>query len=128
MAKIIKPEMLDKAINEQLTIYHESVIERITAVFQKAAKLLVKKTKASAPVASGQFRDHIACKKLETKHGVVTFLWYVKAPFSRLTHLLVNGHATVNGGRVEGNSFLSDALAEILPACEDEVREAVRDG
>lgn len=128
MAKSIKPELLAKAINDQLTLYHESVIERITAVLQKHAKSLVKKTKATAPVASGQFRDHIACKKLETKQGIVTFLWYVKAPFSRLTHLLVNGYATVNGGRVEGNSFLSDAVDEMLPVCEDEVKEALKDG
>lgn len=128
MAKTIKPEMLGNAIENQLTLYHENVIERITAVFEKAVKSLVQKTKASAPVSSGDFRKHIAWKKLDAKYGEVAFVWYVKAPFHRLTHLLVHGHATVNGGRVKGSSFLADALEAILPECESEIQEAVKDG
>lgn len=128
MAKTIKPEMLGEAIKEQLNLYHESVLARIATIFEKAINSLVEKTKATAPVSSGKFRKNIAWKKLDAEHGIVAFLWYVKGRFASLTHLLVNGHATVDGGRVAGNPFLANALEEILPECEDEIKEALKNG
>lgn len=128
MSKSIKPEMLGKAIAEQLDLYHEDVLDRITGVFERAIQKLVKKTKAAAPARSGKFRKHIAWKKIESGRGVVNFLWYVRGEFYRLTHLLVNGHATANGGRTKADPFLANALEEVLPECESEVAEVLKNG
>lgn len=126
MAKAIKPADLGKAIEEELTIYHKDVIERINKLSQEAAKTLVKKTKETAPKRTGSFRKNISSKVLEKSPRGDKYVWYVKAPDHRLTHLLVHGHAKKNGGRVKGDPFLKNALDEVIPAYERDVEEAIK--
>lgn len=129
MAKKVTLDNLGDAIADELTIYHESVVEAIDGLSDKAVKDLVKKTKVTAPVgARGSFKKNISGKRLEkTKRGS-KHVWYVKAPDHRLTHLLVNGHATKDGGRTKGNPFLQNALSEVLPEYEQAVKEALQNG
>ena len=99
MAKTIKPDELGKTIAEQLGIYHEDVLDRVNVASKSAAVALVEKTKATAPKMTGDYRKRIAWKETDTsKIKGNAYTWYVKAPDYRLTHLLVHGHATVNGG------------------------------
>lgn len=126
MSKSITLDKLGDAIAEELTLYHEDVLEKIDAAGEAAVKDLVKKTKATAPVASGCFKKHIAWKKVDKGLNHKTFVWHVKAPDHRLTHLLVHGHATRTGGRTKANPFLKDALDVVLPAYEQAVEEAVK--
>ena len=126
MAKTVKPADLGAAIAQELTIYHEDVIKRVNQCSEEAVKALVKKTKATAPKKSGAFRRSIAGKRLEKGNRGDRFVWYVKAPHHRLTHLLVHGHAKRGGGRVDGDPFLKNALDEVLPAYETAVTEAVK--
>jgi hypothetical protein len=125
MAKTIKPEDLGAAIAQELTTYHQDVIKRVNQCSDEAVKALVKKTKATAPKKSGAFRRSIAGKLLSEGNRGNKYVWYVKAPHYRLTHLLVHGHEKVGGGRVKGDPFLKDALDEVLPAYEKAVTEAV---
>ena len=127
MAKTIKPEQLGAAIEEVLTTYHEGVVERVNAAGAKAIKALVKQTKATAPAMTGSFKKNITSKETVayTGTGMKQFVWGVKPPDHRITHLLVHGHAKVNGGRVAGNGFLQDALDQVLPVYEEDVEEAL---
>lgn len=120
----ISPTNLGAAIEQELTIYHRDVLNKVNAAGEVAVKALVKKTKATAPKATGRFRRKIASKKEVGRRGN-RYIWYVKAPDYRLTHLLVNGHAKVGGGRVEGDPFLQNALNEVLPEYESAVEEAI---
>ena len=126
MSKAIKPEQLGEAIAQNLSMYHENVIERVNAAGEKAVKDLVKKTKATAPEATGSFKKNIAWKKVDTGLGHKVFVWHVKAPDHRITHLLVHGHATKNGGRTKANPFLKNALDAVLPDYERDVQEAIK--
>jgi len=126
MAKTIKPADLGAAIQKELTTYTEGVAERVNAVGKSAAEKLKKLTKASAPVASGSFRKNIAVKEVDSGHGTKKYIWHVKAPDHRLTHLLVHGHATKNGGRTKSDPFLKNALETVLPEYEQAVKEAVQ--
>lgn len=127
MAKGIKPADLTKAIAENLTIYHEDIVEKVNKLSENAAKTLVKKTKATAPTGKrGDFKKHIASKKIREHRNGDTFAWYVRPPDHRLTHLLVHGHATKDGGRTKADPFLENALAEVLPAYENDVQEAIK--
>ena len=128
MAKTtIKPEALGEAVRQELTIYSEGVTERVNAAGSEAIKKLKKLTKATAPVASGSFRKNIATKE-ETNPttGMKSHIWYVRQPDHRLTHLLVHGHATRNGGRTKADPFLKNALNAVLPEYEENVKEAVK--
>lgn len=125
MSKAIKPDALAGAIQKELSIYSEEVTARVNAAGQTSINKLRKLTKASAPVASGSFRKNIAVKEVDAGNGMKTFVWYVKPPDHRLTHLLVHGHATRTGGRTKENPFLKNALATVLPEYEKAVKEAL---
>lgn len=126
MAGTIKPDQLDASLQETLGVYHKDVTERVNACSKDAAKALVKKTKATAPKASGSFKKNIASKVLEKLPNGDKYVWYVKPPDHRLTHLLVHGHRTRNGGRTKADPFLQNALDEVLPEYEKAVEEAVK--
>lgn len=130
MAKTsIKPSALGEAIAEELSLYHEDVVEKVNEAGEKAIKALVKKTKATAPKRPGSGAFQKAITYTEDRNPVTgdkEFTWGAKAPKHRLTHLLVKGHAKQNGGRVPGDPFLENALAEVLPEYERDVEEALK--
>lgn len=126
---VVKPGEMHVALGKLLDNYHQDVLDKVDDASEKAVKSLVKKTKATAPVgARRSFKKNIASKLLEKTLNGSTYVWYVKAPDYRLTHLLVHGHAKVNGGRTKANPFLENALAEVLPDYEKEVKEAIKGG
>lgn len=127
MADNVTPENLAQAIEKKLEVYHKELLSRVNAAGEDAVKALVKKTKATAPKRTGAFRRAIAYKtETNLASGDKRFIWGAKSPHSRLTHLLVHGHAKKGGGRVDGDPFLQDALNEVLPAYENAVEEAVK--
>ena len=126
MSKTISPEQLGDAIQEELTLYSKDVTEKINEVGRKAIKKLVELTKASAPVgARGKYSSSITSSEEKKDNGSKAFIWHVKGKEGRLTHLLVHGHATKNGGRTKANPFLHDAVNTVLPEYEKEVEEAI---
>lgn len=128
MAKSIKPEDLGAAIQQELTIYHQDVTERVNDLTKNAAEEIVKITKVTAPKgARGSFRKNITSRRSKKGRNGDTYEWGVQAPDYRLTHLLVNGHAKKNGGRVPGDPFLQNALDKVLPEYEKNVEEACKE-
>lgn len=127
MANAIKVEGLTAAIQEQLTIYAKQVTEDVNAAGQTSARKLQRLTKATAPKLTGEYRKHISiAEQVNLSTGMKTYIWHVKAPDYRLTHLLVHGHATVNGGRTKADPFLHKALETVLPEYEEAVEEALK--
>lgn len=129
MAKAVSIDQLGAAISEELTLYHKGVTEKVNDAGRKAAKDLVKKTRATAPVgARGSFKKNITYTETTERGGMKLYTWGVKPPDHRLTHLLVHGHVTKDGGRARGNSFLQNALDEVLPEYEEAIKEAIENG
>ena len=126
MVKGIKPTNIGEAIGNELTIYHEQIVAKLDEAAENAAKKLVKLTKATAPKDSGGFRRNIASKRLKKTENGSTYVWYVKPPDHRLTHLLVHGHATKNGGRTKADPFLANALETVRQEYEAAAEEAVK--
>lgn len=126
MSKGIKPDQLGAALGDLLGTYNDEVTEKVNEAGRAAGKKLVKLTKATAPVGyRGDFKRGIALKEEDAGHRMKRFIWYVKPPNHRLTHLLVKGHATKDGGRTKADPFLANALAQVLPEFEKDVKEAV---
>ena len=127
MANTVSLENLGEAIEQELTIYAEEVQEGVEAAAAASMKKLVKLTRATAPVgARGSFKKNITSTKKKLGPREVLQIWHVKAPDARLTHLLVNGHATKDGGRTKADPFLQNALNQVLPEYEREIEEAIR--
>lgn len=122
----IRPEDLGAAIEQELSIYADEVQEGVEAAAERAIKKLVKLTRATAPVGNrGSFKKRITSTKRKLGPRSIEQVWHVKAPDHRLTHLVVHGHATKDGGRTKGNPFLQNALDQVLPEYEREIKEAI---
>ena len=128
MAKAtIKPGDLGAAIAEQLGLYFEEKVEAVNAAGEKAAKKLVQITKKTAPKRTGDYAKSLTYTATEKPvTGDKEFTWGAKAPHHRVTHLLVKGHPTGNGGRTTGDPFLANALDTVLPEYEKDVEEALK--
>ena len=128
---------LGTQMEQVLTSYNASVNEKIAEVTRESMKQLVKETKATAPKGrrKGQYRKQITAdysslnRHANRMAGLkLSATWYVKAPDYRLTHLLVKGHATKDGGRTSANPFLQNAVDRVLPEYEQKVQEALSNG
>lgn len=116
MSKIIEIDALADELQSLLNNYNEEIITGVKKETKKAMKDLVKSTKADAPVGhrrSKHYRDSISSKKVAEGKDRLIMKWYVKGSDYRLTHLLNNGHATRNGGRVAGVKFLTKNVSKI---------------
>lgn len=130
MSNSISFDQVGEAIAKELTIYHKSVIDGIKAEAQKSVKQLVKDTKATAPIGNRtkHYKDSITSKKVSEDDRSVSYVWYVKGSDYRLSHLLENGHAKRNGGRVEGTHFIQKASDPILEQYLQAVEEVIKNG
>ena len=90
---------------------------------------MVKETKRTAPRSkldrSGTFAKKIAWRVEPYGFNGHSARWYVKPPDYRLTHLLVHGHATRDGGRTKANPFLHNALENAERALEENIRREI---
>lgn len=130
MSNSISLDQLSEAINEELTLYSNHVIEGVKKEAKKSMGQLVKKTKETAPVGKRRkhYRDSIRSKKLSENSRSVTYLWYVAGSDYRLSHLLEKGHALRDGGRVEGSHFIERASDSILKEYTQAVEEVIKNG
>lgn len=135
----VKSSELSAALEAQLSKYNDELNDHIAEAVDQSITKLVKITKSTAPKGrrNGQFAKNIAAEKSELKkakrrmhaglHGrVVRATWYVKAPDYRLTHLIVHGHDTKDGGRTRANPFLQNALDQVIPEYEQAIEEAIK--
>ena len=124
---------LDTAVQQTLTLWHQDVNDGIDAAAEDTAIDLVRRTKATAPVGRrhGKYKRQIAYKEINKRRGKYagkTYVWYVKAPDYRLTHLLVHGHAKKDGGRTKANPFLANAIDQVTPEFEERIKEVLQNG
>ena len=130
MSQNISIDKFVETVEEELLLYSDHIVKGLDEKSSKAVKDLVKKTKDTAPVGKRRkhYKNSITSKKLTSDKHAVAYLWYVKAPDYRLSHLLNNGHATRDGGRVAGTGFISNAEQEVVAKYEKEVEEVIKNG
>lgn len=127
MSKRVSSKDLGAAIEHELTIYGQNMAKAVNEEGRKAMKKLVQFTTDMAPIGNrASFRRNIAMKETQGPHGMKVYTWYVKPPDHRLTHLLVHGHATKDGGRTKADPFLRLALDRVLPEYEAAIEEAIK--
>lgn len=127
---LIQISELNDAIQGALEEYNENIVTGLKKTTTRAAKDLVDRTKATAPVGNRtkHYRDNIAAKTLSENQFGVTKLWYVKGSDGRLSHLLNNGHALRDGGRYPGTNFIGNAVDDILAWYLTAIEEVIENG
>ena len=130
MSNTISLDQLGDALNRELTLYSQSVLNGIKKEAKNHMDQLVKQTKATAPVGKRKkhYRDSIKSKKQSETDRNVSYVWYVDGPDYRLSHLLENGHALRDGGRVPGTHFIENASDPILEQYIQAVEEVIKNG
>lgn len=103
MAETIKAEELSGKLQMIFKAYDAGAVEVIDEAAEKTAKRVNEEIKAHVTFKThpGGYVDHFEVMKDESKTGPNkrVWVWHVKAPEYRKTHLLEKGHALRNGGR-----------------------------
>ena len=127
--RVTIPE-LGKVLSKTLEDYTLDVVEGVDGAGMNAIQNLVRITKSTAPVGfRKKFRRSIAWDEINKTRGKFagrTFVWYVKPPDHRLTHLLVKGHLTRNGKRTKANPFLHKAVEQVEKQYIEDVEDALK--
>ena len=123
----IKLDDLDKAVAEILETYKDDLVMDFNAAASLAGKTAVQELRRTSPRKTGAYAKSWTYKStLYPATGFATTTVYARAPHYRLTHLLENGHAKVNGGRVEGIPHIKPAEQNAIKKFEQLVTEAVK--
>ncbi|MFK5234082.1 hypothetical protein ACI3SI_02810, partial [Lactococcus lactis] len=96
MANKISIDDLAKTIESEVRNWTKDVVDDIDDIKKDITKNGVKQLRESSPKRTGDYAKNWTSQKLKNGDQVI----YQKAPTYRLTHLLENGHAKRNGGRV----------------------------
>lgn len=130
MGANISVDQLSEAIDKELTLYSENVVKGLKKQAKASMDQLVRETKATAPVGKRRrhYKDSIKSRKESEDDRSVSYLWYVEGSDYRLSHLLENGHALRNGGRVSGTHFIQNALDPIMEEYVSKCEEVCQNG
>lgn len=99
-------------------VTNDVVEQAVKETAVETAKKISQNAAAQFPEGTGDYAKSWSQKTVNgRKYGRYTRIVYSRDPYYRLAHLLENGHAKVNGGRVEGRPHIApaaDAAADKL--------------
>lgn len=124
----VSVDQLSEEVRTTLDNYNKVVIEGTKKKAKECMDRLVKETKATAPKRRPRYVNQISSKQTRNDNFGAEYTWYVKGSEYRLSHLLENGHAKKNGGRVAGTNFIKNASDPILDEYVTAVEEILQNG
>ena len=124
----ITVDQLSEEIRTTLENYNKVVVDGTKQKAKESMDRLVKQTKATAPKHRTRYVNHISSKQTRDDNFGAEYTWYVTGSEYRRSHLLENGHAKKNGGRVAGTHFIKNASDPILEEYVRAVEEVIQNG
>lgn len=121
----IKIDDLADAVSRELAAYNQDVAEGLKEEVHQVAKDMVTELKQTSPRNTGDYakgwKDRV---EYESPEDIRVRIYNSKKP--QLTHLLENGHAKQNGGRVNGTPHIGPAEQKAEKSLESKVKVVVR--
>lgn len=121
----VKIDGLADAVARSLAEYSQEAADELKEAVHKIAKETVAELKAASPKDTGEYASGWKSKTaFENSEDIRVTVYNAKAP--QLTHLLENGHAKANGGRVSGRPHIGPAEEHAAEQLEDKVRVVLK--
>ncbi len=104
----VKVNDLAAAIAKELSEYSQEVTDGIKKDVKQVAKECKQEIQQNSPVLTGSYKKGWREKVAYESGSDIRAIVHNKTDY-QLTHLLENGHAKVNGGRVDGHPHIGPA-------------------
>lgn len=124
--KKITVDALSEEIQNILQKNAGRITDKVKILAKETATELKKTTKKSSPVLTGEHKKHIDIRKVKENSTSAVYVWHVKSPEYRLTHLIAKGHAKRGGGRVKGNFPLDENVEKANKKFVKGVKEIIK--
>lgn len=125
MARKIRLQELEIEIVKELKAYSDEVAEGVKKAVKDVAKETVRTLKATSPRDTGEYaRGWTSKVEFESMEDIRVRISNRTKP--QLTHLLENGHAKVNGGRVDGRPHIRPAEQAAADRLEGAVKVVIK--
>ncbi len=113
---------IEAVLMQNLREYSAEVTEKVAKIVTEVGKEMVVDIKNKSPVKTGEYKKGWKMKTETNANGDKSVIAYNKtAPYK--THLLENGHAKTNGGRVAGIPHIKPAEQKAIQELERRIRE-----
>ncbi|AGU83692.1 HK97 gp10 family phage protein [Streptococcus anginosus] len=117
----IDPSDLARAVQKELEDYVERSTETLKAVVEDSTQEAVNELKHGSPKKRGKYaRDWTSTATKETNLALIKTI-HNRTP--GLMHLLENGHAKRDGGRVEGIRHIAPVEEKMIRQFEERLKE-----
>lgn len=125
MARKIPLQQLEVEIVKELSQYSQEVADGIKKKVNEVADKMVKRLKQTSPKDTGKYAKGWK-KKVEFENNEDIRVRVYNSTKPQLTHLLENGHAKQNGGRVNGKPHIGPAEQEAEKKLTNGIKVVVR--
>ena len=125
MSKTVRPDGMAEAIMEELNKFSKATATELKKAINEAGKTAKKEIEKNAPKRTGRYKRSWRVKKMKETADSLEITVHSKDRY-QIAHLLENGHAKRNGGRVMGTPHIKDAQETAEKQLMDDIERALQ--
>jgi hypothetical protein len=127
MSKKVSVDQLEDAIRKVLEEYASLASDEMKDAVKKTAKDVRTDIRDSAPVRTGKYKKSWSVKKVNETSNSINLVVHSRNRY-QIAHLLENGHAKRNGGRVAARPHIAPAEQHGNEELEKLIKEKLKGG
>ena len=117
----ISVDALESVLEKELTTYATNATSTMRKVVEEVTEEALETLKTTSPKKRGKYARGWSRKATTDTNTALTHTIYNRTP--GLTHLLEEGHAKQNGGRVEGIRHIAPVEKRAVQSIEEKLRK-----
>ncbi len=125
MSKTVRPDGMADAIMEELNKFSKATATDLKKAINEAGKTAKKEIEKNAPKSTGRYKRSWRVKKMKETADSLEITVHSKDRY-QIAHLLENGHAKRNGGRVMGQPHIKGAEETAEKQLMDDIERALQ--